>query len=52
MKEENYKIRCADCSVLVEKNSKWFCDECGKFCKDVNICPEGLKYSTIKKGNK
>jgi len=38
----NYKKICKDCSMLVEINHEWFCDEIGLNCKDIDSCIFGL----------
>jgi len=34
----DYKTECKDCSMLVEKDNEWFCDEIGKKCSDIIEC--------------
>jgi len=44
-KQVDYQERCKDCSMLVESNSgKWFCDETGKLCQDINECDFNLEH--------
>ena len=32
--------RCRNCVCLVEEDGEWYCDECYRFCKEIDICPE------------
>lgn len=34
----NTLCRCADCTGLVEKEGKMFCDDYGEYCDDVDCC--------------
>ena len=35
-----YKCRCADCFALIEKDGKWYCDECENYCENIIECDE------------